>query len=277
MVFLALVATACHRHRNEPIIDAGLAPPAQANAPAVPPTAAQDAGPAAPPPRNVVRLTPIGRQIDLLQILIAYKDIHVPWVPARAKTRTAAEAEKIARRVSQEARRGADFSKLAKEWSDWPFAAQNGGQLGILVEGNSSMPEVTAEGLKLEVGGVSDPVSTPLGYAVLKRLPLVRISHVVIGYAGLPGSKQTRSRAEAEQIATQVHDEITSGKISFADAAFKYSDEVVSAGRGGDVGSFEEKSPSLPQIHKMAMTLKKGEVSAPFDSPLGFEILLRTE
>jgi peptidyl-prolyl cis-trans isomerase SurA len=274
---LAILAVGCHRHRTEPI-DAGLATPAQPNAPALAaPSTAQDAGPAAPPPRNVVRLTPIGRQIDLLQILIAYKDIHVPWVPNRAKGRTAAEAERIARRVSQEARRGADFSKLAKQWSDWPFAAQNGGQLGILVEGNTGMREVTAEGLKLEVGGVSDPVLTPLGYAVLKRLPLVRISHVVIGYAGLPGSKQTRSRAEAEQIATQVHDEITSGKISFADAAFKYSDEVVSAGRGGDVGSFEEKGPSLSQVHKVALTLKKGEVSAPFDSPLGFEILQRTE
>jgi peptidyl-prolyl cis-trans isomerase SurA len=241
------------------------------------PSAPAPDGSVAAPTRTVTKLPPIGKQIDLLQILISHKDVHVPWVPNRAKKRTPAEAEKIARRVVQDARHGADFDKLAKEWSDWPFAAQNGGKLGILVEGTGNMPELTTEGMKLEVGGVSDVVPTSLGYAVLKRVPLVRISHVVIGYAGLPGGRATRTREEAERLAASVHDDIVSGKISFADAAFEYSDELVSAGRGGDIGSFETKNPQLPQTLKAAMALRKGEISAPFDSPLGFEILQRTE
>jgi peptidyl-prolyl cis-trans isomerase SurA len=225
----------------------------------------------------VARLPPIGPQIDLLQIMLSDKDVRAPWVPNRSKNRTPVEAEKIARRLSQEARHGADFAQLAKTWSDWPFAVQNGGQLGILARGGGNMPELAEEGMKLDIGGISDPISTQFGYAVIKRLPLVRISHLVIGYAGLSGNRQNRTREEAEELATRVHDDIASGKISFADAAFEYSDELVSAGRGGDIGSFEEKSPQMPQIHKVAVALRKGEISAPFDSPLGFEILQRTE
>jgi parvulin-like peptidyl-prolyl isomerase len=239
--------------------------------------ASPDAGPAEPPPRVVTRLPPIGPQVNLSLILLSDKDVRVPWVPNRSKKRTAAEAEKIARRLSLEARRGADFAKLVKEWSDWPLAAQNEGKLGILVSGAGNLPELADAGLKLAMGEVSDPISTPFGYAVVKRIPLVRISHVVIGYAGVPGGKQTRTREEAQALATKVHDDIVSGKLSFADAAFTYSDEMVSAGRGGDIGSFDPKSPQLPQILKVAGSLKKGEVSPPFDSPAGFEIIERTE
>jgi hypothetical protein len=263
------------RRSTSPVLDA--APPAATTPPGPVTAVMPDAGPAEPLPRTVTRLPPIGAQVNLSLILLAHKDVRVPWVPNRSKNRTPAEAERIARRLSLDARHGADFVKLVKEWSDWPLAAQNDGRMGILVSGTGSLPELTEAGLKLEVGAVSEPIKTPFGYAVVKRMPLVRISHVVIGYAGVAGGKQTRTREEAQALATKVHDEIVSGKLAVGDAAFAYSDELVSAGRGGDIGSFDPRAPQLPQILKVAGSLKKGEVSAPTDGPAGYEIIVRTE
>jgi hypothetical protein len=271
------VAIAGCRRSPSPVPDAAPAVGTGAPPPTTHAAAVSDAGPAEPTPRTVTRLPPIGAQVNLSLLLLSDKDVRAPWVPNRSKNRSPAEAEKIARRLSLEARRGADFVKLVKEWSDWPLAAQNDGRMGILISGAGSLPELTEAGLKLEVGGVSDPIKTSFGYAVVKRMPLVRISHVVIGYAGVAGGKQTRTREEAQALATKVHDEIVSGKLSVADAAFAYSDELVSAGRGGDIGSFDPKVPQLPQILKVAGSLKKGEVSAPIDSPAGYEIIERTE
>jgi len=232
---------------------------------------------AAPHERVVTRLPPIGRQVGLLQILVADRDVHVPWVPKRARARSPAEAEKLARKLADSARHGADFVALAKQYSDWPLAAANGGQLGILTEDTGVMPELTDKGLALEMGGVSDPISTSLGYAVLKRLPLMRISHIAIAYQGLPGSKETRTRKEAEELIARIHAELASGKRTFAEEAFDHSDDLVSAGRGGDLGAFDEKSPLMPQIRNAATHLQKGQVSAPFESPLGLELVLRVE
>ncbi len=238
-----------------------------------------DAG-AAPgtPERRVLRTPPLGQQVEVLMVLLSHRDVHAPWVPKRSRDRTPAQAQKIAQKVTDAARHGSDFVALARQYSDWPLAAQNGGQLGILTVGSGTLPESIAEkGLHLSVGGISDPIATPLGYAVLKRLPLMRISHITIGYASLPGSTQTRTRAEADELAAHIHADLLSGAKTFVDQAFQYSDDLGTAGRGGDLGSFDEKSPLMPQIRKVATALKPGQLSAPFDSPLGIELVWRVE
>jgi hypothetical protein len=271
VVWVLGIALGCHAPTPPPPVqDAGLPAPA-------PPAVADAAPRAAPYERRVVQLPPLGRQVNVLLVLLSHKDVHLPWVPKRSRNRTPAEAEKLARRVTDAARRGADFVALAKQYSDWPFAAQNGGQLGIQTEGAGDLPEIVEQGLRLSVGVVSDPIPTPFGYAVLKRLPVMRISHIAIGYEGLPGSRQTRTRAEAEQLVAQIRGDLLSGTHTFADQAFQYSDDLGSAGRGGDLGSFDEKTALMPQIRKVAAELKPGQLSAPFVSPLGLELVWRAE
>lgn len=60
--------------------------------------------------------------------------------------------------------------------------------------------------------------------------------------------------------------------MSFSEAAGKYSEDKISGKKGGDLGWLKEGS-----IHKAfsekAFALKKGEISAPLETPFGFHIM----
>ena len=64
-------------------------------------------------------------------------------------------------------RGGYDFAELAKEHSQDPGSAQNGGSLGD-VERGEMVPEFDAATFELEAGVVSDPVKTQFGYHIIK-------------------------------------------------------------------------------------------------------------
>ncbi|NIU31533.1 MAG: hypothetical protein GWN82_12675, partial [Gemmatimonadetes bacterium] len=62
---------------------------------------------------------------------------------------------------------GADFARLAREFSDDPYSAPKGGDLGWIEAGQ--MPESFEQvAFSLEPGRVSRPVETPSGFHLLK-------------------------------------------------------------------------------------------------------------
>ncbi len=75
---------------------------------------------------------------------------------------TKEEADKIAAELA----RGADFEDLARAKSVDP-TAQRGGDVGYFPKGQL-MPEFEAACENLEIGGVSGPVKTTLGYHIIK-------------------------------------------------------------------------------------------------------------
>ena len=86
----------------------------------------------------------------------------------------AAESEKAAARerargLRREAGNGADFGALAREHSDDPGSAANGGDLGLVVEGRT-VPAFEAALFALEPGGLSDVVETPFGFHVIQMI-----------------------------------------------------------------------------------------------------------
>ncbi len=76
----------------------------------------------------------------------------------------------------------------------------------------------------------------------------------------------------------EIRKQITTGKLSFAEAAKKYSHpEAPSRTDGGKLGRFGFRGKQPPPYPQIAFGLKIGEVSEPFRSPFGVHILIVTE
>jgi parvulin-like peptidyl-prolyl isomerase len=103
-------------------------------------------------------------EISASHILIAYRGAE-----RSEATRTKDEAKKRADEVLVKVKaEGADFTALAKEYSDEPGAREKGGDLGAFKKGAMAKPFEEAA-FKLKVGDISDVVETQFGFHVIKR------------------------------------------------------------------------------------------------------------
>lgn len=73
----------------------------------------------------------------------------------------------LARDLRQRAAAGADFAALAREYSQDPGSARQGGDLGFFPRGRMIQPFEEAA-FQLDVGQVSDVVETPFGFHIIK-------------------------------------------------------------------------------------------------------------
>ncbi|WP_241952354.1 peptidylprolyl isomerase [Pasteurella multocida] len=78
--------------------------------------------------------------------------------------------------------------------------------------------------------------------------------------------------AQAKAQLTQIRDEIIKGKISFADAALKYSKDYLSGANGGSLG-FAFPEAYVGPFQKTLLSTKQGMISAPFKTEFGWHIL----
>ncbi len=104
-------------------------------------------------------------KISAAHILIMYQGSMK--APAEI-TITKAEALEQIKKIKEKIAAGADFSELAKLYSDCP-SSKNGGVLSEFSRGDMVKPFEEAA-FKLKVGKVSDIVETPFGYHIIKRL-----------------------------------------------------------------------------------------------------------
>ena len=104
-------------------------------------------------------------QIHAAHILLMYKGSY--RAPAQI-TRTKAEALALAQDLLQRIKDGADFSELAKKYSDCP-SAKRGGDLGYFGKDQMSKSFEDAA-FALKKGKVSGIVETEFGYHIIKRL-----------------------------------------------------------------------------------------------------------
>ncbi len=104
-------------------------------------------------------------QVHAAHILLAYKGAEraAPTV-TRSKEEALAQAEKI----QKELENGADFTEMAKLYSDCP-SKRNGGDLGYFAKGQM-VKKFEDAAFALEKGNVSDVVETEFGFHIIKRL-----------------------------------------------------------------------------------------------------------
>ncbi|MDR3634086.1 MAG: peptidylprolyl isomerase [Isosphaeraceae bacterium] len=103
----------------------------------------------------------------------------------------------------------------------------------------------------------------------------VKASHILLAV------KENASAAEKEQVRQrllQIKRDIEAGKITFAEAANKFSeDDRKAKGDGGDIGYFERRSGIVEEFADAAFKLKKGAVSNPVETLLGYHLILVTD
>jgi peptidyl-prolyl cis-trans isomerase C len=88
-------------------------------------------------------------------------------VPEKADPKTKEEARTKVAGVLNEVKAGKDFGELAKNYSQDPGSAANGGDLGFFAQGQMVGPFEQAA-FALKPGSVSDIVETPFGFHIIK-------------------------------------------------------------------------------------------------------------
>ncbi len=125
----------------------------------------------------------------------------------------------------------------------------------------------------------SDPVSgdtdlTVEDTEVIERPEMVFASHILISYQGCQQAPaEAPSMEDARILLTLIADSISSGHVTFEEAAARHS-SCPSSAQGGSLGGFV-RGQMVPEFDEVAFGLEPGEVSEVFTTSYGFHIVLR--
>ena len=164
---------------------------------------------------------------------------------------------------------GEDFAALARQSSDAPDAALNGGAFGLREA--ERYPPLFLEAVQpLQEGGVSEVVRSGAGFHVLKVLQRERQADLGITQQRArhillrPGAQFTE--AAARQRLQDFKRRIEAGQADFAALAREHSQD------GSDLG-WASPGSFVPEFEEVLATLAPGQVAAPFVSRFGVHLV----
>jgi peptidyl-prolyl cis-trans isomerase SurA len=207
------------------------------------------------------------QEINLGHILVA--------VPETANDAQIAGLRAKAQRVLERARAGEDFAKLAREASDAPDAASNGGQLGL--RSAERYPPLFVQAIQnLAEGGVSDILRSGAGFHVLKviekrkggltgTVTQSRARHILLR----PGPQL--SETAAVQRLAEFKRRVQAGQADFAQLAREFSQDA-SARSGGDLG-WANPGLFVPEFEEAMNSLAPGQIADPVISRFGVHLI----
>ncbi|NOZ49776.1 MAG: hypothetical protein GXP37_06960 [Chloroflexi bacterium] len=198
-----------------------------------------------------------------------------PLDPVRAEADALAKAFAARKRIVD----GEDFAVVAKELSEDPGSAPNGGELGWFGRGQM-VPAFEDAAFSLAVNEISQPVKTDFGFHIIQveekdeAKDQVRARHILFRIDTSPAADAV---AAAEKKALSKLDDaktrIEAGE-SFADVAKELSDDPVSAEKGGDLGWFAADNTRLPaEVVTAAFSLEPGQLSDPIKTNAGYYLI----
>ena len=177
---------------------------------------------------------------------------------------------------------GVDFGELAFRHSQDPSAQSatgargSRGRLGFF-SGGALVEPFESFTYNTPVGELSPVFRTRFGYHILTvhdrkpAVPDIQASHIMIRHAGPPGDS-TNALARAEALKEQLDE-----GADFAELAREHSEDLISAGRGGELGTLAYSSP-LPETFRDAAfgLLEPGDFSGPVETSFGIHLILLT-
>jgi len=171
--------------------------------------------------------------------------------------------------------KGAPFETIARESSDDPTAAENGGDLGYFSVFQMVYPFENAV-YQTPVNGISEPVRTNFGYHILKvtdKRPnrgKVQVAQIWKS-TNLMMTDEEREKVKAE--AYQIWEQLKNG-ADFADLANKQSDDRSSGPRGGIIPQWFGTGGMHPDFVEASFALENiGDFSEPVFTNMGYHII----
>lgn len=202
-------------------------------------------------------------QVKLSQILVKF-DVD----PSREAT-ALGQANSVVERL----RKGEDFAKLAREFSQDPGSRDSGGDIGFMKRGELD-PSYERAALNLETGRFTQaPVRSRFGWHVIelvqKRDQEFRTRHIL--FALIPNSADS---ARIKEFADSLRRVAMNGG-NFAELARKHSGEKATASFGGVLGWYPE-GELQGQFKDIISAIPSGKVGEPVKSGEGL-LLLRVD
>jgi len=162
---------------------------------------------------------------------------------------------------------GEKFETLAKEYSQDPGSAVEGGYLGFFKRGEL-VPPYEAAARKLEPGQLSPVVESQFGFHLIQLIERKGESYSTRHILLKPATGTTDVSASATKLA-RIRRQILSDSISFAKAAKEYSDDKASSANGGLLANRQDGGSRLPldkldpAIFFTIDTMKVGHITPP--------------
>ncbi len=202
------------------------------------------------------------RDLDVSHIMIL--------VPEDALPADTLKAWKKINKIYKKLRRGAGFEQMALQYSEDPSVKENKGHLGWINVFHTVYPFESAA-YRTPKGHFSKPFRTRYGYHIVKvnderpAVYRVQVAQIMLIKGKDPESARKRIR--------QIYEQLRKEPESFEELARKYSEDKISAKRGGVLPPFGIRE-KIPAFEDQAMALKhKGDISEPFETPRAWHIL----
>lgn len=187
--------------------------------------------------------------------------------------KTEAKAYEKAIALKKQIDAGADFTDMAKKYSEDPSVARNGGYLGY-IKGFMTVYPFEEVAFTTKVGEVSEPVLSRFGYHLIKVISRrsdpgeVLTAHIMVM---LPTSMTATEEKAKETKIREAYQKLQDG-AEFADIVQEYTEDPGTRDTDGKM-RWISTGKIVKEYEDVAFSLNVGEISAPFKTPFGWHIV----
>jgi peptidyl-prolyl cis-trans isomerase SurA len=209
-------------------------------------------------------------RLEVEEFFNSYKD-SLGIVPERYQIAHIFQNPKTGERIKQKARetaamlldsikKGGDFAQLARQYSNDPGSASQGGDLGFVKRG-VFYPEFEAAAFALAPNQLSGIIESPVGYHIIQLLERrgesIHCRHILIKLKA-----DDEADLKAIEFLNDIRDSIMRKVNTFEYYAKKYSDDKENARFGGELGTFE-KNQLDKSLLDVIFKMKENDISFP--------------